>query len=195
MTAMNARAPRIPVGADGRPIGRDTQLVQALADYQDTVVRSAQLDPVITEMVRLRCARSHDCRICQTLRLADAADAGLDADMADKIDRFEDSDLDERYKVALRIVDAFIWLPAQLSPELAAQAHAHFSDAELAELLVDITKWSTQKIHVTLGTDGADRLPVNEDGVAYFAFADSGKVSAMAGDLGDVLSSVRTTEE
>lgn len=49
-----------------------------------------------------------------------------------------------------------------MSDALVAQAHEHFTDAELAELLVDITKWSTQKVHVTLGTDRADRLPLND---------------------------------
>lgn len=194
MAGSTARAPRIPIGDDGRPVGRDAELVRALATYQNTVVRSGHLDAVTTELIRLRCARQHDCRICQTLRQANAADAGLDAGMAGKIDRYESSDLDERHKVALRIVDAFIWQPAQLSAELAAQARAYFTDAELAEILVDITKWSTQKIHVTLGTDGADRLPINEDGVAYFAFGPDGAVSAMAGDLDDVLTSVRASE-
>ena len=86
--------------------------------------------------------------------------------------------------MALRIVDAFIWRPVEMSDDLVRQAHEHFSDAELSELLVDITKWSTQKIHVTLGTDGADRLPVNEAGVAYFSFGDDGRVATMSADLG-----------
>ncbi|MFZ4486117.1 MAG: hypothetical protein ACOYO9_05970, partial [Candidatus Nanopelagicales bacterium] len=109
--------------------------------------------------------------------LADAADLGLDADMAAKVDRYEQSDLDERHKVALRIVDAFIWLPSGITDDLVAQARGHFTDAELAELLLDITKWSTQKIHVVLGTDGADRLPVGADGLSYFRFDASGRAT------------------
>ena len=54
------------------------------------------------------------------------------------------------------------------------RSHAHFSDPELAELLVDITKWSTQKIHVALGTDGAEHLPVDGTGVAYLSFRSDG---------------------
>jgi alkylhydroperoxidase family enzyme len=147
-------------------------------------VRSTHLDPVLTELIRLRCARQHDCRICQTLRLAEAALAGVDDDLTSQIDHYEDSTLDERQKVALRIVDAFIWRTFEMSDDLVRQAHEHFTDDELAELLVDITKWSTQKIHVTLGTDGADRLPVNEAGVVYFAFGDDGRVATMSADLG-----------
>ncbi len=170
------RGTRVVVGDDNRPVGRDAALVSLLADYQDAVVRSPLLDPVLTELVRLRCARQHDCRICQTLRLSEAALAGADDALTVKIDYYEASDLDERYKVALRIVDTFIWRPSEMSDALVAQAHEHFTDAELAELLVDITKWSTQKVHVTLGTDGADRLPLNDQGVSYFTFGPDGRV-------------------
>jgi len=48
------------------------ELVAALDRYQEAVVRGTALDPVVTEMVRLRCARTHNCRICKTLRLVDA---------------------------------------------------------------------------------------------------------------------------
>ena len=177
------RAVRVPLDDNGKPL-RDAQLYTLLSAYQDAVVRSSHLDAVTTELIRLRCARQHDCRICQTLRLADAQNSGLDTDMESKIDHYETSDLSERHKTALRLVDAFIWLPADMSDELVAQAHQHFSDQELAEILIDITKWSTQKIHVTLGTDGADHLPVNERGVAYFAFADTGKVARISAELG-----------
>jgi alkylhydroperoxidase family enzyme len=178
-----SRAVRVTVGADFRPLGRDPELVALFAAYQDAVVRSRHLDPVTTELVRLRCARQHDCRICQTLRLADAASSGVDDEMTEQIDHYETSSLSERHKVALRIVDAFIWRTADLDDVLVAQAHEHYSDAEIAEILVDITKWSTQKIHVVLGTDGADRLPVNEQGVTYFAFGEDGRVASMSSDL------------
>lgn len=174
-----ARGVRVPVGSDGRPLGRDQQLVSLLAAYQDAVVRSRLLDPVTTELIRLRCARQHDCRICQTLRLADAAREGADDALTDQVDHYEQSTLSERHKVALRIVDAMIWRPADIDAALVGQAREHFSQPEIAEILVDVTKWSTQKIHVTLGTDGADRLDVNERGVSYFSFAADGSVARM----------------
>ena len=128
---MKERAVRVECGPDGRPLGRDPELASLMSAYQDAVVRSSLLDPVITELVRLRCARQHDCRICQTLRLADAADLGLDADMAAKVDLYEQ-------------------------------------------------KWSTQKIHVVLGTDGPDRLPIGSDGVSYFRFDESGRATGFS---------------
>jgi hypothetical protein len=39
-----------------------TVLADALDGWQAAVVRLSRLDPVTTELVRLRCARYHDCR-------------------------------------------------------------------------------------------------------------------------------------
>lgn len=50
------RSPRIPAGTRG-----DTTLRAALGQWQAAVVRSDAVDPVTTEVVRLRCAWHHDC--------------------------------------------------------------------------------------------------------------------------------------
>jgi AhpD family alkylhydroperoxidase len=149
--------------------------------YQAAVVRGSALDPVTTELVRLRCARTHHCRICQTLRLADSRAAGVDEDMTAKVDFYERSDLPQRAKVALRVTDAFITRPGLLSDAVAGQARASFGPAELASLCLDITKWSTQKIKVALGTDGADRLVTDADGVALFGFDSGGQATGYRG--------------
>jgi AhpD family alkylhydroperoxidase len=158
------------VAADASPAG-------LLNAYQAAVVRGSALDPVTTELVRLRCARTHHCRICQTLRLADSRAAGVDEDMTAKVDFYERSDLPERAKVALRVTDAFITQPSLLSGVVAGQARAAFGPAELASLCLDITKWSTQKIEVALGTDSADRLETDADGVALFGFDSGGQAT------------------
>ena len=155
----------------------DVSATGLLNAYQAAVVRSSALDPVTTELVRLRCARTHNCRICQTLRLADSRAAGVDEDMTAKVDFYERSDLPERAKVALRITDAFITQPELLSDDVARQARASFGPAELASLGLDITKWSTQKIKVALGTDGADQLETDADGVALFGFDSGGQAT------------------
>ncbi len=168
----------------GEAIRDVDSLRDALRRYQDAVVRGRAVDAVTTELVRLRCARTHDCRICRTLRLADAREAGADDEMTQKIDFYERSDLPERAKLALRITDAFITLPGSLSESTVAAARAEFTPDELAELCLDITKWSTQKIHVALGTDGAEGLPVNDDGVSFFGFGEDGRVAGYAETLG-----------
>ena len=50
------RQRRIPEGVRAAP-----RLAEALDDWQAAVVRLSRLDAVTTELVRLRCARYHDC--------------------------------------------------------------------------------------------------------------------------------------
>lgn len=53
---MTPRSRRI--GPDVHP---DQRLRRALGAWQAAVVRGDSLDPVTTELVRLRCANHHDC--------------------------------------------------------------------------------------------------------------------------------------
>jgi alkylhydroperoxidase family enzyme len=167
--------PALP--AIGSPAIGDTTPASLLTAYQEAVVRGRELDAMTTELVRLRCARTHRCRICQTLRLADARAAGVDEAITAQIDFYERSDLPDRAKVALRVTDSFITQPGILSGTVAEQARASFEPAELASLCLDITKWSTQKIHVALGTDGAEGLETDDEGVAVFGFDETGRAT------------------
>jgi AhpD family alkylhydroperoxidase len=163
-----------PALVSPRP-ARDASPADLLKEYQAAVMRGNTLDPMTTELIRLRCARTHRCRICQTLRLADARAAGVDEEITAQIDFYERSDLPDRAKVALRVTDAFIIRPDLLSDTVAEQARMSFEPAELASLCLGITKWSTQKIHVALGTDGADGLETDDDGVALLSFDETGR--------------------
>ena len=73
--------------------------------------------------------------------------------MAAKVDRYEQSDLSSRHKAALRLADALMTQPAAMSDDLVDELRAHFSDAELLELTVDVMKWNYQKVSVSLGVD------------------------------------------
>lgn len=88
-----------------------------------------------------------------SVRLAVARDEGLDESMAQKADRYEASDLDERYKLALRLADAMMTQPSGMSPELVAALRAVYTDEQLLELTVDVMKWNYQKVSVALGVD------------------------------------------
>jgi alkylhydroperoxidase family enzyme len=88
-----------------------------------------------------------------SLRLAVARQQGLDEAMADKVDRYEASDLADRHKVALRLADAMMTLPGAISPQLREQARGHFTEEEILELTLDVMKWNHQKVAVALGTD------------------------------------------
>ena len=43
-------------------VSADPRLRQALSGWQAAAVRLDTVDPATTELVRLRCARYHDCR-------------------------------------------------------------------------------------------------------------------------------------
>jgi AhpD family alkylhydroperoxidase len=141
--------PRVPLSASGEaPIA--PALAAAMEEFAAAAMRAQALDPVTTELVRLRCAGYHDCRICSSLRLEDARQAGVDDEMTAQVARYESSGLPERIKVALRLADAVIIDPGMADRELTAQLHEHFSQEQIAELLLDIMKWSRQKERVAL---------------------------------------------
>ncbi len=63
---MNDRQRRIPFPeVDGKRVSPglayQPRLAAALDRYQEEVVLLTKLDPVTTELVRLKCARHHDC--------------------------------------------------------------------------------------------------------------------------------------
>jgi alkylhydroperoxidase family enzyme len=145
-----------------------TELDAAMHDFERAAVRIQGVDPITTELVRLRCARFHDCRRCQAVRDDAALEAGFDEELGAKIDDYERSDLSARHKAALRLTDAMI-LSRPIDPALRADVHAHFSEAEIAELLLDVVKWSVQKALVALRIEP----PPNDGGLTSMA-ADAG---------------------
>jgi alkylhydroperoxidase family enzyme len=123
-------------------------------DLLPSVARMRALDPVTTELVRLRGATQHNCRLCKSLRESTALDAGGSETLYDEIERFESSvSLDARAKAALRYVDGLIWSPAHLVVDDAAGVRSHFSDAEAIELTFDVMRNASNKIAVSLGAD------------------------------------------
>ena len=149
-------------------------------EFLRVVAQLRNLDPVTSEIVRLRGARFHNCRLCQSLRTASALREGADETMFDKIDRYESSDLDERYKVALRLTDAIITQPAAISDELVAQARTAFSDAQLVELALDVMRNAANKVAVAFGadepnvTEGIELYDVLPDGNLVYGLTEIG---------------------
>ena len=136
------------------------------------IARLDSLDMVTTEVVRLRGARRHNCRICQSTRSVKALDAGADEAMFDKIDHYESSDLVESHKVALRLTDAIITQPGEIDPSLAAQVHQHFTSPQVIEIVLDVMRNSCQKVAVALAVDD----PHVTSGVELYALTAEGDV-------------------
>lgn len=87
------------------------------------------------------------------MRLAVARDEGLNESTIAKISRYEQSSLSARHKAALRLADAMMTRPGDISTQQVDDLHAHFTDDEIIELTLDIMKWNYQKVAVALGTD------------------------------------------
>jgi alkylhydroperoxidase family enzyme len=142
-----------------------------LNGFLPAVARLRGLDPVTTEVVRLRAAAQHNCRLCKSRRETNALDAGGSEDLYSEIEQYETSEkLTDAHKAALQYVDAMIWTPSQISPELARGVLKHFSEDQAFELTLDIMRNAANKIMVSLGvdaplvTDGTELFSVDEDG-------------------------------
>jgi len=134
------------------------------------IARLRSLDPVTTEVVRLRGAVAHNCRLCKSLRDSTALDSGGSESLYDDIDRFQDSEsLSDSHKAALRYADALIWSPAHIDPAVAADVLRHFSPVQARELILDVMRNASNKIAVALKADA----PRVEQGTAlYYIDAD-----------------------
>lgn len=135
------------------------------------VARLRDIDPVTTELVRLRGATAHNCRLCTSLREGAALDAGGTEDMYADIERFEESArLTDAQKAALRYADALIWSPARIPVDVASGVLAHFTPAQARELTLDVMRNASNKIAVALKADaprveqGTERYLIGADG-------------------------------
>ncbi|EHB53761.1 hypothetical protein MycrhDRAFT_4224 [Mycolicibacterium rhodesiae JS60] len=140
------------------------------------VAKLKSLDPVTTEVVRLRGAVAHNCRLCKSLREGTALDAGGSESMYGDIEHFESSELlSDAHKAALRYADALIWSPARISPAVASGVREHFSHEQARELTLDVMRNASNKIAVSLKADqarvaeGTDRYVIDADGQTVFA--------------------------
>jgi alkylhydroperoxidase family enzyme len=129
------------------------------------------LDPLTTEIVRLRGATQHNCRLCKSLRETTALDAGGSEALYGDIVAYDESDqLTDAHKSALRYVDALIWTPSSVD-ESAADVLEHFSPEQALEITLDVMRNGTNKIAVALGGD----TPRVADGVEHYLLGVDGQ--------------------
>ena len=134
--------------------------------------RMRALDPVTAELVRLRGARYHNCRICQSIRSVKALGAGGDEAMYQKLDSYESSDFSDRHKAALHLVDALITQPAEMTADLVDQVHHELTPAEAVQIILGVARNSIQKVAVALAGDA----PNVTEGFDYYDITDRGDV-------------------
>lgn len=139
------------------------------------IARLRDLDPVSTEVVRLRGAAAHQCRLCRSLRESTALEAGGSETLYDDIADYENSALlSAGQRAALRYVDALVWTPAHLPADVAAGVLAHLSAAQARELTLDVMRNASNKIAVALKADaphveqGTEQYRIDADGQTVF---------------------------
>jgi len=165
------------VGSTKIAPGDDAVDLWALLErFMQQVALLDALDPLTTELIRLRGARIHNCRLCQSRRSVKAMDsAGVErAGIFDAIDDYELADLDVRHIVALRLTDALVTQPGLIDEALSADVHRLFSDAETVEILFDVIRNAANKIAVAFGADA----PIVVDGVEFYDIDAHGDVVA-----------------
>jgi alkylhydroperoxidase family enzyme len=145
-------------------------------DFLPAVARMQALDPVTAELVRLRGAAQHNCRLCKSLRESTALDAGGSETLYEDIEHFEKSELlTGRAKAALRYVDGLIWTPAHLVADDVAEVRSGFCEAEAVELTFDVMRNASNKVAVSLGADaprveqGTERYLLDVEGQTVFS--------------------------
>jgi alkylhydroperoxidase family enzyme len=150
-------------GEEWRPIptSAETDPWVAHKRFLLEVAKLRALDPVTSELVRLRGARSHDCRLCQSRRSVSAIDQ---AGRSDLFDDRDPSGISDAQAVALQVVDAFVWQPIQWPPGLGEQVVDALGPAAATELTLDIVRNAANKIAVALDADD----PQVEAGVEYY---------------------------
>jgi len=137
-------------------LAADATIWNAIEEIIRVIPGLQGLDPVVTELVRLRGARAHRCRFCQSVRSRSAMVAGADDAMFEAVDAFRTSDLPDAVKAALAFTDTFIWTPGRLSQEEIADLANHLSPAQQVELVLDIARNASNKFAVSMAADGAN---------------------------------------
>ena len=173
--ALEVRLP-LPVGAGVpavRAAGYRPELARSLGELHAAAVQPGALDPQTSELVRLRCAIWHQCRVCKSLRWVADGERVLDESDAEKVADYERSDLGDRQKIALRLTDAFMTVPGDISAELRHQVRQYFSDGEVVAMLLNIIAWTQQKPLVSFALD----IPPDASALTGLVFDETGHYS------------------
>jgi AhpD family alkylhydroperoxidase len=114
---------------------------------------SFQIDPVVHECIRLFNANYQGCEYCLNARAAGAVQAGLNETVVDQLTRFEESDLPEHIKAALRIANAVSSGPATLTKAIWDGARRFYSEQEVVDIVLLSVHTTGSKVTITLGLD------------------------------------------
>ena len=86
-------------------------------------------------------------------RSAVALQQGADEELLAAVDHYEQSDMSPAQKAALRLTDAYLVSPAEMSDAVKADVAAHLSPDQVIELALKLMGFSSDKVMVALGLD------------------------------------------
>jgi hypothetical protein len=88
-----------------------------------------------------------------SVRSAVALQQGVDEELLAKVDTYETSDLSEMRKATLRLSDAYLTSPADISDDVKRSALEHLTTPQIVETVLHLMQYSSDKIMVALGLD------------------------------------------
>lgn len=149
----------------------DQGMVGAYMDFYIAACGLPPNDPELLELIRIRNGVAQSCQYCLSVRLEGGYD--LDRDTEHVVTHFEQSDLSDRTKAALRLAAAYLTVPSELSQEARDAALKHFTVDEIVGLMLRLTSFLINKPRAALGIDRAkssDGLTAIDSGAAVQEF-------------------------
>ncbi|MEI7624455.1 MAG: carboxymuconolactone decarboxylase family protein [Actinomycetes bacterium] len=127
------------------------------------VGRLQSVDPVTKELVRLRGARLHQCRRCQSVRSVAALNAGANNELLSSDNPAALGELSDGTIAALDLVDATFSGPPSVNEELLGRLSRSYDTAQFVEIASYLLRNACNKIPVAFGVDDA----LVEEGFEY----------------------------
>lgn len=125
----------------------------AFDEWIRVVPRLEGLDPVLTELVRLRGAGHHECRVCQSIRYLPALEAGAADSLMDSVITQASAAQTPAQAAALAFADELLATPGRLSHDVLRAVKDNFLAAAQVELVLDIARNATNKLAVAFAAD------------------------------------------
>jgi alkylhydroperoxidase family enzyme len=86
-------------------------------------------------------------------RSAVALQQGADEEMLAQVDQYETSELPPAQQAALRLADAYLVSPADMSDAVEQDVAANLSPVQVVEVVLKLMGFSSDKVMVALGLD------------------------------------------
>ena len=150
------------------------QLWPLLEAFVRDIAQLHSLDALTTELVRLRGAEVHRCRLCQSRVSVKALDQAGDIALFAQTRDFDAEGFRDADRVALRLADALVTQPSSIDDALVDTAHRHFTHAQQLEIVFDVVRNSANKIAVAFGADD----PIVTAGIEFYDLDHNGDVVA-----------------